>query len=111
MATLVVVDDGSWKSRREKPLKGGYSTFRRIALIALRRNLGHQRAVAIGLAAIHEQLRHDIVVVMDGDGEDRQEDVPRLFQETQLVQRKGNRFRGANSQIGRTRVRPQLSPV
>lgn len=47
--------------------------------LRLRRNLGHQRAIAIGLAWLFDEDPVDAVVVMDGDGEDRPEDVPRLL--------------------------------
>src|SRR5262245_61875105 len=47
-------------------------------VLALRTNLGHQRAIAIGLAAAHEQFQPSAVVVMDGDGEDGPDDIPRL---------------------------------
>jgi polyisoprenyl-phosphate glycosyltransferase len=52
-----------------------------IAVLALRRNLGHQRAIAVGLAWVERQLRCDAVVIMDGDGEDDPADVPRLLQQ------------------------------
>jgi hypothetical protein len=45
--------------------------------LRLRRNLVHQRTIAIGLAHIGEYEARD-VVVMDSDGEDDPRDVPRL---------------------------------
>lgn len=50
-----------------------------IKVLNLRGNLGHQRAIAIGVThvAVHWPCRH--VVVMDGDGEDSPDDVPRLL--------------------------------
>jgi polyisoprenyl-phosphate glycosyltransferase len=50
-----------------------------IAILALRRNLGHQRAIAIALAYIQQHWTGDGVVVMDADGEDRPEDIPILL--------------------------------
>ena len=52
----------------------------RIDVLRLRRNLGHQRAIAVGLAYIEDCLPPDAVVVMDGDGEDDPADVPRLLE-------------------------------
>jgi hypothetical protein len=49
-----------------------------IEILHLVLNLGHQRAIAIGLVEIAGQARHDAVVVMDSDGEDRPEDVVTL---------------------------------
>ena len=48
-------------------------------MLPLRRNLGHQRAIAIGLAYVEQHIDNRCVVVMDSDGEDSPEDVPRLL--------------------------------
>jgi hypothetical protein len=50
-------------------------------VLHLRCNLGHQRAIALGLYHAHEFTRAEAVVVMDGDGEDRAEDLPALLEE------------------------------
>src|SRR5262249_28722076 len=42
-------------------------------------NLGHQKAIAIGLAYAVANDLADVFVVMDADGEDRPSDVPRLL--------------------------------
>jgi hypothetical protein len=49
-----------------------------VSVLSLRRNLGHQRAIAIGLAHVEANLECDAVLIMDGDGEDDPRDVPRL---------------------------------
>ena len=59
---------------------GTFAALRRIDVLRLRRNLGHQRAIAVGLAYVEECLHADAVVVMDGDGEDDPADVPRLLE-------------------------------
>jgi hypothetical protein len=77
---VLLVDDGS-----AEPMGG---TFERLALatiedvqvLSLRRNLGHQRAIAIGLAWLEGEQSSDAIVIMDGDGEDDPADVPRLIQ-------------------------------
>lgn len=51
-----------------------------VAVIELRRNFGHQRAIALGLAYVVANLKCRAVVVMDGDGEDDPSDVPRLIE-------------------------------
>jgi polyisoprenyl-phosphate glycosyltransferase len=78
-ADLLVVDDASVtpapeRTFAEKPLRA----LARIDVLRLRHNLGHQRAIAIGLAYVENVCAHDVVVVMDGDGEDNPSDVPRL---------------------------------
>lgn len=43
-------------------------------------NLGHQRVMVAGLRSVADRLAdNDIVVTLDGDGEDRPEDIPRLI--------------------------------
>lgn len=51
-------------------------------VIHLNRNIGHQKAIAIGLAYAHKHLKFDRIIIMDGDGEDRPGDVPRLIEES-----------------------------
>jgi hypothetical protein len=45
----------------------------------LSRNLGHQKAIAIGLAYAVAHRLADIFLVMDADGEDMPDDVPRML--------------------------------
>jgi hypothetical protein len=76
---VLLVDDGSpdgllgWQSFRPRCLHSVMALF-------LRRNLGHQRAIAVGLCHAEANLRCDAVVVMDADGEDLPADVVRLIQ-------------------------------
>lgn len=76
-ATLVIVDDGSYQrpTRLRLPLAG----FSSGTIVRLRRNLGHQRAICVGLAWIHAHLPGSTTAVMDADGEDDPRDVPRLL--------------------------------
>ena len=50
-----------------------------IKALRLQRNLGHQRAIAIGLAYIYRTISCCGVVIMDGDGEDMPESLPALL--------------------------------
>jgi polyisoprenyl-phosphate glycosyltransferase len=50
-----------------------------IEVISLAANLGHQRAIAVGLCAIAERTDMDAVLVMDSDGQDRPVDIPPLL--------------------------------
>ena len=71
---LLIVDDGSLA-------KDDVSTLPdvRIQILKLHRNVGHQKAIAIGLAYIHHHLFCKNVLIMDGDGEDRPEDASALL--------------------------------
>jgi polyisoprenyl-phosphate glycosyltransferase len=50
-----------------------------IDIIRLAANLGHQRAIAIGLCAVAEGGEADTVLVMDSDGQDRPADIAALL--------------------------------
>ncbi len=75
---LVLADDGSAEPL-DPPNLPPASLIDEIRVLRLRRNLGHQRAIAVGLAYIAENIPCRGVVVMDCDGEDNPADVPRLI--------------------------------
>jgi polyisoprenyl-phosphate glycosyltransferase len=59
-----------------------YVHLHSLEVVRLLRNLGHQRAIAVGLTHLYKtRAALGAVVVMDGDGEDKPEDVPRLIEE------------------------------
>jgi hypothetical protein len=80
---VVLVDDGSTERLDASSLSSPSLT---LEILHLTRNLGHQRAIAIGLAAIADKFECDAVVVMDGDGEDNPADIPALLLELQKHQ-------------------------
>jgi len=75
---VLLVDDGSTTPASAAMSGHDYMAIERIDVLALRRNIGHQRAIAVALAYIDDRIKPGAVVVMDGDGEDAPEDVPRL---------------------------------
>ena len=88
-APVMFVDDGSVNSW-EGALSAQHPGVTSVDVLELRRNLGHQRAIAIALVHIYENRKADAVVVMDGDGEDEPESVPGLLaamQESQGLRR------------------------
>ncbi len=78
-AELVIVDDGSTIERGSDFGVGPWKAIRKVGVLRLLRNLGHQRAIAVGLGYTAEHIRPLAVVVMDSDGEDDPVDVPRLL--------------------------------
>lgn len=50
-----------------------------VEVIRLAANLGHQRAIAVGLCAVVEDDAGDAVLVMDSDGQDRPTDIGALL--------------------------------
>lgn len=78
-ASVLIVDDAS-----SEPLPAGWPgiglpSLHSVDVLHLRCNLGHQRAIALGLYHAHEWTDADAVLVMDGDGEDRAEHIPVLL--------------------------------
>jgi polyisoprenyl-phosphate glycosyltransferase len=82
---VVAVDDGSVQqvldisSLKDAGVQG--------TILKLRRNVGHQRAIAIGLGYVSEYiLAYQRVVVMDSDGEDLPSTIPILLDKLQSEQ-------------------------
>lgn len=79
-ARILTVDDGSTIEFSPTILElDQFQQLNGIEILHLVINVGHQRAIAIGLSYIHEHYPTSSVVVMDADGEDRPEDVERLI--------------------------------
>src|SRR4051812_11988564 len=69
---IILVDDASTISAPDRWPAFEPESFDGVAIARLACNLGHQRAIAIGLVIARDQLEScSAVVVMDGDGEDR----------------------------------------
>lgn len=73
---IVAVDDGSVRM----PLTAEHLGAARGVVLRLQRNLGHQRAIAVGLGYVADCLpAAACVLVMDSDGEDRPAAIPELL--------------------------------
>lgn len=72
--SLVIVDDCSSQDLEQLTLFRGS----KVQIVRLYRNLGHQRAIAIGLSYIAKEVLCDKVIVMDADGEDAPKDINAL---------------------------------
>lgn len=77
---VLIIDDASSIPIHKDFLSEQLRAIQRVDIVELRRNIGHQRAIAIGLAYIEANISCQAVVVMDGDGEDEPRDVIRLIQ-------------------------------
>ena len=78
---LIAIDDGSSESM-DASCAADLNNIGSVAIVTLACNLGHQRAIAVGLAHVHNIGVYDGVIVMDSDGEDRPKDVERLLAES-----------------------------
>lgn len=78
---VLIVDDGSTDALPQYWPGDDWRAIASISILHLRSNVGHQRAIALGLYHAHEFSGAAAVLVMDGDGEDRAEDLPALLAE------------------------------
>ncbi len=77
--SIVVINDGSSIE------KGEINAHEPITILNLKVNIGHQRAIAVGLQYIYnEKDDYDYVVVMDCDGEDKPEDIILLLEKATI---------------------------
>ncbi len=97
---ILLLDDASNDAPPEK-VSTPLNNIEAVSILQLRRNLGHQRAIAIGLSHIQATCTCDGVIVMDGDGEDPAGGVEQLikrFKETDgtysILAERGRRFEG-----------------
>ena len=88
---IFVVDDGSTEPRHLDYLSTT-SGISEVQLIRLFGNIGHQRAIAVGLVVASRIEEIEAVVVMDADGEDRPEDVSRLAAAWGVARKVGGLF-------------------
>ena len=71
--TIFIINDASTE---ETPIiKDEYKNFLSIKIINIKNNLGHARCIATGLKYVYENFEFDFVIPMDGDGEDRPEEI------------------------------------
>ena len=77
--SVLIVDDASTEPMPQDWPGGNFTALDSVEVLHLRSNQGHQRAIALGLYHLHEFTDTEAVVIMDGDGEDRPEDLPELL--------------------------------
>jgi hypothetical protein len=76
-----------------------------VTLVRLTCNLGHQRAIVVGLSLV-EEWGHHAVIVMDSDGEDQPADIPSLLELHQshpgaiVVASRAKRSEGGTFKVG-----------
>jgi len=76
---MIIVDDGSTDKSGAALLPGRLHRIEEVEVIELATNLGHQRAIAVGLVHCEKHQQTDAVIVMDADGEDRPEEIRNLI--------------------------------
>ena len=76
--SVTIVNDASTEDRPE--LLVDLSSFKSVQIINMKENKGHARCNAAGLKYISEKEDFDYVIPMDGDGEDRPEELSLLIE-------------------------------
>jgi glycosyltransferase involved in cell wall biosynthesis len=76
--SVIIVNDASTENKPEFSVD--LSNLKSIQIINMKENRGHARCNAAGLKYINEKVEFDYVIPMDGDGEDRPEELSLLIE-------------------------------
>jgi len=71
--SVIIVNDASNHDRQNE--KKDFKKINSLKIINMKKNQGHARCIAVGLKYIYEKEEFDYVIPMDGDGEDRPEEI------------------------------------
>ena len=71
--SVIIVNDASTEKKPEMSIS--LDNLNSIKIINMKNNQGHARCIATGLKHIFEKEEFDYVIPMDGDGEDRPEEI------------------------------------
>lgn len=77
--SVIIVNDASTEQRSE--FNFSLNNLKSVNVINMKKNRGHARCIAAGLKYINEKEDFDYVIPMDGDGEDRPEEIKMLIEE------------------------------
>jgi len=79
-ASVLIVNDASTEKRPE--INTNLNNIKSVQVINMKENRGHAKCNATGLKYIFEKEEFDYVIPMDGDGEDRPEELKSLIEKT-----------------------------
>ena len=79
--SVLIVNDGSNHDRKKEDKT--FENIHSIKILNMRINQGHARCIATGLKYIYQKEEFDYVIPMDGDGEDRPEEIKVFINQTQ----------------------------
>ena len=79
---ILIVNDASTEKYEENLT--GISKIKSVKMINLNNNGGHRRAIATGLKYCKDNLEFDCIIPMDGDGEDRPEELKEFFNKAKM---------------------------
>ena len=73
LISIIIVNDASSHDRQDE--EKNLENIQSIKILNMKKNQGHARCIATGLKYIFEKEDFDYVIPMDGDGEDRPEEI------------------------------------
>ena len=92
--SVILINDASTEKR--SGLNTNYKKIKLVRILNMKENRVHQRCIAAGLKYICKNENFDRVIVMDGDGEDRPEELNDFFKKAEENPNRtitGNRFK------------------
>jgi len=78
--SVLIINDASTEERES--VKLAYTNIKLVRVMNMKRNQGHARCYATGLKFLTEKEDFNYVILMDGDGEDRPEELTSLFKKS-----------------------------
>ena len=87
IVSVLLIDDGSTEKPGADFGGGPYVRLQEVSVLKLKKNLGHQRALAVGFCHIAEKVPCDAILVMDSDGQDSAHDAARLVDKLHELER------------------------
>ena len=75
--SILIINDASTENQTKTELS--FKKIKSVRVINMKQNRGHARCNAAGLKYLVEKESFDYVILMDGDGEDRPEELTKLF--------------------------------
>jgi len=96
--SVLLINDASKEARPDN--LQNFLNLKKIKIINMKKNRGHARCIAAGLKYIFENEEFDYVIPMDGDGEDRPEEIKQFVDNFSYHQKKpivGERIKRSES--------------
>ena len=78
--SVLIINDASTEERES--VKLAYTNIKLVRVLNMKQNQGHARCNATGLKFLTEKENFNYVILMDGDGEDRPEELTSLFKKS-----------------------------
>jgi hypothetical protein len=78
--SIIIINDASIENKPD--FSPDLNNLKSVQIINMKENKGHARCIASGLKYIYEKKEFDYVIPMDGDGEDRPEEIKNFIELT-----------------------------